>query len=337
MRNKNVDLLRFIGLALIILAHVDPPQIVFQLRNFDVPLMVMIAGVSFGLSYRQESYGAYLWKRINRLVFPVWIFLTFYFTLLFTYGYPTKIPSFEIIVSSYLLLSGIGYVWIIRVFLLVALAAPLIWTISDHIGSNTRYLTVCGVVYIAYEVLMLITKSISDSYVGTLLEITLNYLLPYGIVFAVGLRLPSMTRQQIRSLCIGAFTVFILICGALYTEAERFVPTQNYKYPPTAYYLSFALACSTFLWLFSGRLLLSTKSKYLWKSIEFIAQNSIWIYLWHILMIDIIHFWFLIKYPLVFLLATLIVLVQVTCVNRLILTRLDSITKRKFIQTLFTG
>jgi len=74
LRNERIDFLRFLGLCMIILAHVDPSDGLFQLRNFDVPLMVLISGVSFGLSYKGEPYGSYVWKRVKRLLLPVWIF-----------------------------------------------------------------------------------------------------------------------------------------------------------------------------------------------------------------------------------------------------------------------
>ena len=125
-RDEKIDLLRFIGLAMIILAHVGSPTIILQLRNFDVPLMVLVSGASFALAYRNEPYASYVWKRIKRLLFPTWIFLTAYFSIMFATGFPMALPDLNKIAESYLLLSGIGYVWIIRVFLLVALVSPLI-------------------------------------------------------------------------------------------------------------------------------------------------------------------------------------------------------------------
>jgi hypothetical protein len=285
---------------MIILAHVGPPAAIFQLRNFDVPLMVMVAGTSFGISYHNEPYGTYLWKRINRLVFPVWIFLTIYFLMLYITGFPTTLPNVDKIVTSYLLLSGIGYVWIIRIFLLVALVSPIICLINSRTSSNARYLALTGTGYLLYE-LLLVSMPISDSFAGRTLESTLLYVLPYSFVFAIGLRLPSLTKPQIKRLCLGAVSVFILIGGALYFESGKFIPTQNFKYPPKAYYLSFALAVSLFLWLISDRVLSATIFKRLLKPIAFIAQNSIWIYLWHIPMVEMIHLGFFIKFPTVFL------------------------------------
>lgn len=127
MRDERIDLLRAFGLLMIILAHVEPPNYLFQLRNFDVPLMVIVAGLSFQRSFKAESYWSYLWGRIKRLVLPVWIFLSFYFFLEFLVGFPGTLPEGKVVLSSYLLLNGIGYVWIIRVFDLPPQAIPISW------------------------------------------------------------------------------------------------------------------------------------------------------------------------------------------------------------------
>ena len=64
MRDKRIDLLRFIGLSMIILAHVTPPDVIMQIRNFDVPLMVIISGISFAISFKNsEKFTIYVWKR----------------------------------------------------------------------------------------------------------------------------------------------------------------------------------------------------------------------------------------------------------------------------------
>lgn len=40
-----IDFLKMLGLLCIMLAHVNPPQIIMQLRNFDVPFMVILSGM----------------------------------------------------------------------------------------------------------------------------------------------------------------------------------------------------------------------------------------------------------------------------------------------------
>ena len=57
-RNTNYDLMRFIGISCIVLAHSSAPDIVDQLRNFDVPLMVVVSGISF-VQFSSKNYNSY--------------------------------------------------------------------------------------------------------------------------------------------------------------------------------------------------------------------------------------------------------------------------------------
>lgn len=79
-RNPSIDLMRFIGLTMIILAHIGlsrSSSLLFQLRSFDVPLMVF----TYGLAFSGRSTGPYfsfISKRTLRLVLPVYIFVSLY-------------------------------------------------------------------------------------------------------------------------------------------------------------------------------------------------------------------------------------------------------------------
>jgi len=121
-RDHTIDYLRAIGLYAIILAHIASPWALHQLRNFDVPLMVFISGISFSLSKTSSGpYLKYAWSRIKRLLFPVWIFLTLFFALsslthvfgdysflfyshIFIFGMIVKRLSFTYLESSFLVL-----------------------------------------------------------------------------------------------------------------------------------------------------------------------------------------------------------------------------------------
>src|SRR5262245_60892763 len=117
VRDKQIDVLRFLGIALIILAHLDVPRWLYQLRNFDVPLIMLASGMALRQTGFKGSYADYLWKRVKRLVFPSWLFLTGYFLVLGVTGLPLERLTFDHILESYLFLSGADFVWIIRVFL----------------------------------------------------------------------------------------------------------------------------------------------------------------------------------------------------------------------------
>lgn len=46
-RDDSIDILRFIAVSGIILVHISPTPFWVQLRNFDVPLMVLLSSVSY--------------------------------------------------------------------------------------------------------------------------------------------------------------------------------------------------------------------------------------------------------------------------------------------------
>ncbi len=335
MRDDGIDILRAIGLLMIILAHVSPPDIVFQMRNFDVPLMVLVSGMAFGLSYkRSEAYLAYLWKRFQRLAFPVWIFLTVYFTFQLVFDF---LPSPAIVLSSYLFSGGIGFVWIIRVFLLVALVAPLLYNYHKATKSHTQYFTVLGICFICYESLRYISMPYLDNEIaGKVGQIT-HYIIPYSIIFAVGLRLTRLEKKKVGQLATGSFLIFSLIAGALWQSTGSFVPTQAFKYPPSIYYFSYAVFMSCVLWLYSARIESLMIQLQIKEKILFIAQNSIWMYLWHIPLLELARGNFIIKYMTVVLASYALTAIQVWLVKHVILKVMSSARAQKNVKLLFTG
>ncbi len=250
MRDEKLDVLRFIGLAMIILAHVNPSEWIFQLRNFDVPLMVMISGVAFGLSYKGEVYSTYLRKRVKRLLFPAWLFLTAYFSSMYFLSFPEPLPAIEKVRDSYLLLDGIGYVWIIRVFLLVALVAPFILAFNNKCISNLSYFSTLVAIYAGYEIVLYGLQSTLATPVGVAIENTLLYVIPYAIIFSLGLRFSVQSSYTLIVPGLISGFIFVVMALVLFLRSESIVYTQAFKYPPQLYYLSYAVAVSFILWFF---------------------------------------------------------------------------------------
>ncbi len=337
MRDGKVDILRCIGLAMIILAHSGPPALLFNLRNFDVPLMMLVSGASFSLSYRGEPYFSYLWKRIKRLIFPVWIFLTVYFLAMFTVHVPAPLPSSKTILLTYFLVSGIGYVWIIRVFILVAAISPLIFVYCTKVKSNARYFTVLGIIYLIYEIILFLSKPYVHSIAGICFESIVLYLIPFAVVFAIGLRLHLLSRKQILFLGFGTFGIFSAIMLFQFVTQGQVLATQQFKYPPSLYYLAYAISIGCFLWLAAGKVEIFIHRIRIDKVISFVSQNSIWIYLWHIPIVESFHKAFYITYPVAFALAGLITYAQVSCVKRLLLPRITNAALKKNLHSMFTG
>ena len=148
-RDLSIDLLRFIALTGIIIAHIQPAPFWMQLRNFDVPLMLFLSGVSYRISGgNKQGYWSYALKRFMRLVLPVWVFLTVYFAL---YGFMKgKLFPTKTIISYYSLMTS-WFVWIIRVFFVIALVSPLISPVLDRIGKR-RFMWYISAFLLLFEI-----------------------------------------------------------------------------------------------------------------------------------------------------------------------------------------
>jgi len=315
-RDPRLDILRGIGLLCIILSHVGPPGFIFQLRNFDVPLMVLVSGASFSLSRAQdEKYGPYLFSRFNRLVVPTWVFLTFFFgvTLLASLAAKRPFPfSAEKVLSSFALLGGIGYVWVIRVFFLVALIAPLAKTI---LSSNrlTLFWLFVGLCYMIYEFAVHYFPWSNMEWLDVIFKEFVFCAVPYGLVMAIGMTMHQLNIQRRFIYAAILLLMFACIAGWFHIVTGGFVPTQRYKYPPTFYYLSYAVGVSLAV---SGIVeLLHIDSIFLGRLLAWIGKRSMWTYLWHIFILYLLG-WihlnsnFIILFLLVSMAALSIVVIQ---------------------------
>jgi peptidoglycan/LPS O-acetylase OafA/YrhL len=342
LRNVKIDFLRFIGLSLIILAHVNPPGWLFQLRNFDVSLMVIVSGLAFTQSTTIESYRLYLWKRIKRLVFPVWIFLSVYFVCIWLFDLEIEKLTLKSVLDSYMLINGIGYVWIIRVFLLVALVAPMVAMLNERVKDNRVYLLIIASSYSAYELFLYLTLPYTGSFIGELFSMFVYYGISFSLVFALGVRIPRLTGNLCLMVAVISFLVFALLGFSYYNLEGRVVTTQEYKYPPSAYYIFYAILVSVLAWLMVGKIECSlNKFKRLERVILFVAQNSIWVYLWHIPLVKLFKVYsdpnFIFKYVVIYFGAALITFVQVSIVKKVLLPVIAQEATKKNVKILLTG
>jgi len=341
-RDPRLDILRGIGLLCIILAHVGPPSSIFQLRNFDVPLMVLVSGASFSLSRAQNGkYGQYLFSRFVRLVIPTWIFLAIFFggTRLWSFIVSCQYPfSMQKIISSFALLNGIGYVWVIRVFFLVALIAPLAKTV---LSSNRRTLLWLSliIIYIVYEFSFSYFPWSNFRWVDVLFKEYIFYVVPYGLLMVIGMTLHQYGPKK--QLAGAIILLFIFVCMAKWRHISTggFVPSQHYKYPPTLYYLSYAVGMS--LLLSSMVEMLNIGSLFIGSILAWIGQRTMWIYLWHIFILYVlswghIKFNFIIMFPVVSAAAISIVVIQ-GLILKLILSKFINDGSRKRVTMIFSG
>lgn len=147
-RNAEIDILRSLGIFLIVVAHIKAPYYLTVIRCFDVPLMVFISGLCYGMKPLKGRLSDFYKKRVLRLVVPAWVFLAamFAFERVFL-GYIETVPM----IKSFLFYyngSQFSYMWIIKVFLLIMLVTPFLIKIVSKCPRTVVYLLLFGLIIV---------------------------------------------------------------------------------------------------------------------------------------------------------------------------------------------
>lgn len=287
MRDPRIDVLRALGMGLLVIGHVGLPQPWNQLRNFNVPLLALVAGLAFLNARPQADYGSYVLHRAQRLLLPTWTFVSLFLLGLEVLNWPLARPDARTVLGSYLLTGGIGYLWIIKVFLGVALLAPWLQRWQLATASNARYLLGLLAALLTLEGSRLGLELVLPDEPMRRLNQTLFLALPYALVFALGLRLPQLSRRQRMGLALGCGLGFAVYALALWQDHGAFVPTQAFKYPPRPYYLSYALTVALLLWECAPQVLRLFARLRLSGIMGFLAGHTLWVYFWHIVLLPI--------------------------------------------------
>ncbi len=333
-RDISIDLLRFIALSCIILAHVGPTPLLFQLRNFDVPLMVFLSGISYCVSSKRGntvSYMGYCVKRFKRLILPVWFFLPIYFLQCSITS--NELPSFYQVTTYFTFTTNTFYIWIIRVFFIIALFAPLIALALRKINNSSFYAIIISA-FALFEHLVHFGKF--TSFACTLLLTNI----PYIFIFALGYKAIGLNKKQLLVTGGGILTIFIVLILYYYNQTGKCIPTQQFKYPPRLYYTSYALGVCYILWGLRDKIVAfgyCIPSQFT-KLCCFIGSHTMWIYLWHISILYAVrqHFNAPIKFLLVYAVALATAYIQCKLANVLV-KKISNENIRKDIKTIFIG
>jgi peptidoglycan/LPS O-acetylase OafA/YrhL len=283
-RKSWIDFAKVTGLAMIILAHVSPPNILFQIRNFDVPFMVFLSGILAADSLKREKkkaayrFSGYIRKRVSRLLLPTWCFLGFYFVALHMLGVQF---SSAVIMKSFLLQhDSIGYVWVIWIYLMCGIMVPFFDRISTH---RLLMLAGCAAAYLVFEICF--ARRLGTG--SRLLSTTVYYAVPYGIITVLGMYYHSFRKQTKKGIIAAGMLVYLFLAVYFYRQHGGYLSTQVYKYPPRLYYMSYGIAMSML-----ASYILESKSSPLYQSrlIRFISASSLWIYLWHIFYLKLVPY-----------------------------------------------
>ena len=285
-RVRSIDFLRFLGALLVMLAHTEPPPWLFHLRNFGTPLLIVVAALSVVVVFRERPLrpAEFLKKRLLKLTVPAWLFLSFFFGVVLVYAHVIGKPfpfSARQVITSYALDSGIGYMWIFKVYLIVALLTPPLLQFKASVTHKLTYFGILAAAYVLYEVLnVFVQANVSSSAVLAFIDDSLIVVLPYSILFAYGLELPEMSDRQVLISAAVSLAVFAALVALKFSQAGHLVSTQAFKYPPTLYYLSYAFGCLNLLYLLAKSALVKRLPA---GPIAWLSSNLLWIYLWHIM------------------------------------------------------
>ena len=277
---------------------------------------MILLSIYLGLiTYKDINYFDYLKKRIMRLVLPTWIFVIIFFIISYFSGiYNISIKSF--VGTMALSDVGIGYVWVVRIYFLIALLIPIFKAIQKKLNDN--YIILLSIIlFILYEILC--ACGFFNSFI---LQYLIAYIIPCFLL--VSLSYEIFVRQNHFWVLLVSVIIFFVNFIILYITNGFFQPTQIMKYPFRSYYLSYGIICSIILFY------LFRKIKQNSKIITFISNNSLWLYLIHILFIYIsnifINEWY---YKTIFV---IVVSVIVVFVKNIIIKKIEYNNNYKFLK-----
>lgn len=294
-RNYSLDVLKTIGMVFIVLAHCrGVPDILNYIRNFEVFLLVIVSVVLMYPKYEScteltRSIKKNIDKRIIRLVIPTWFFLTVLFFVLWSISRVNgrAFPySMNAVVESYLMINGIGYVWIMLVYCWIAIGVPTLFILFNrYIKKRKLQALFLFVLYVVYELTRyLIIYVMPEGAFQYYLKNTVLYFAIYVIVSFVPYILKKIEDSMLVKFggCLLAVH-FIVLALILVNKGNALACMAACKFPPSLFYITYALGISLILLYVLDRINITNG---VLKSIfSFISKNSQWVYFNHILMI----------------------------------------------------
>lgn len=323
-RDSSIDILRAIAFIGIVSAHMDPSDFILQLRSFDVPMMVFISGVVCQKTYK-HSYVSYVFKRFVRIILPTWIFLVLYYWVIMHFSVVSTISQLS-------LMTG-WYVWIMRVFFIIALFAPLLNIVLNKI-SVVKYFALLSVFLIVNEVICRQTW-VQGTNADTNVIIVMN--LAYLLVFSFGYMINCMSKKNILSVFFVMLLLYGFIAVELWFKNGYYVLSNVVKYPPRIYYLSYALVWICTLWLLRGHLYSLSYRLNLTGFFAFIGSHTMWMYFWHII---VLHYCGTIENPFHLFIVVFVTTLLITYVQHMIVMFIVShipIHTGKYLRVVFDG
>lgn len=237
-RDRTIDGLRILGVALVFLAHTGIPGIAQNIRCFDVVLLCVASGMSIQLSTQKAKtkYGIILKKRFFKLIIPAWIGMSLVLVLRYIVSlqYPhIDMYNLKYIPFIYAFVVDIGYFWISRVYFVIALVSPaFIWLINRKNG--VIYGIAASILLLFINQMLIDSKIINNYYLITFITESLCY---------IAIAMTGYVIQK-SDKALGILTCISLAGSALmFLISGRFEPNMH-KEPPDIVYVAYGLSVS---------------------------------------------------------------------------------------------
>lgn len=281
MRDTRIDSIRAICSMLVIIAHVSAPEWINNFRSFDVVALVLVSGMSLFYG-SQITYSSMILKRIKKLLLPTVLMMIIVFGGSFFTCYVLKIKqlySKSQIFRSFLLLNdgSMGYVWIVRVYLVIALLTPLIKKGVQRINSIVAFIICILLISIITFALRISLSSLSESLFRIILFDWGYSSIVYSLVAFIGLWvIKNIKNLNLILLLVSLLFLCYSILLSINSQEIVFTP-NNYKFPPRFYYCLYGVLIGLLLY----RCLPQNDNPL----IRWISIHSFSIYLWHIIVL----------------------------------------------------
>lgn len=280
MRKYYVDLIKVLCIICLFLAHVNAPQVIQNIRGFDVSVMVILSGMLAKTSFEKSTNTfQYLKKRVARLVIPSWLFLTIFYIGMAFVG---PKPNMGDVLKSYLFQRDCGIaggVWIIWIYLLCAILLPAI----KWLYSKKWSLAIIMILLVGNEYLTTISELVSNRVV----YYSVFCIIPYGTFLFVGYIYETLDKKDKIYLLVSSAVVHLALMAIYMFVYGEYRWISEFKYPARLYYISYGIVA--FIIISEGFKLIEKKID---KSliISFISQHTLWVYLWQILLLTIVNY-----------------------------------------------
>ncbi len=269
-----VDYLRCIGLLLVVAAHVfgTSSPILQLLFGCNVAIMVVVSGYC-SVRSSECSIIEYYTKRGRQMIIRPWVFFIVYFLLIGLLNIGKQYPySYLQVIKTFLFMDGIGYTWIICVFVVTAISTPIYSLILD---KTPRIKLVFPIMYwILASVLFVIPVDFS------IVKILL-YVVGYVFLSFIGFVICIDRHLINKYLATGVIVICFCLTIIIKQHGDVFDLSSN-KYPPTVYYITYGMIVSLILVKVLERFENKFRSLNVSKAIIVMSKHSFDIYLWHV-------------------------------------------------------